>query len=123
MAKLQYYDILLKPLMTEKSMKFMEHGLEDDQQKRLDANKDPGTDKGTQPAYSFYVHPEATKTQVKDAVEKLFEGTKVDKVNTMSCHPKKRQRRGYSPGATVRRKKAIVTLKPGSKEIEIFQGI
>jgi len=123
MANLQYYDILLKPLMTEKSMKFMEHGLDDEQQKRLDAGRDPGTDKNTRPAYSFYVHIDATKTQVKDAVEKLFPGTKVDKVNTMNCHPKKRQRRGFAPGSTVKRKKAIVTLAPGSKEIEVFQGM
>jgi large subunit ribosomal protein L23 len=110
MANLQYYDILLKPLMTEKSMRYMESGSD-------------AKDQSPQPAYSFYVHPEATKTQVKDAVEKLFAGTKVAKVNTMNCHPKKRQRRGFAPGATVKRKKAVVILAPGSKEIEVFQGI
>jgi len=123
MAKLQYYDVLLKPLMTEKSMRFMEHGIEEEQQRKLDAGKDPGTDKGTSPVYSFYIHPEATKTQVKDAIEKLFAGTKVASVNTMNCHPKKRHRRGFAPGSTVKRKKAIVTLAPGSKEIEVFQGM
>jgi large subunit ribosomal protein L23 len=123
MANLQYYDILLKPLMTEKSMAFMEHGLDDDKQKKLDAGKDPGTDKNVRPAYSFYVHPDATKTQIKDAVEKLFTGTKVGAVNTMTCKPKRKQRRGFAPGATVKRKKAIVTLAPGSKEIEVFQGM
>lgn len=100
MAELKYYDVILKPIMTEKSMNMMED-------KR----------------YTFYVHPEATKVQIREAVEKMFEGTKVDSVNTMLTHPKKRQRRGYLPGETVRRKKAIVTLMPGSKEIEIFQGI
>jgi large subunit ribosomal protein L23 len=110
MANLQYYDILLKPLMTEKSMRFMEADSE-------------AKDQGTRPVYSFYVHPDATKTQVKDAVEKLFAGTKVEKVNTMTCHPKKRQRRGFSPGSTVKRKKAIVLLAAGSKEIEVFQGM
>jgi large subunit ribosomal protein L23 len=124
MAKLEYYDILLKPLMTEKSMRFMELGLgDDDKEKRLKDGKDPGTDKNMSPAYSFYVHPAATKTQVKDAVEKLFAGTKVERVNTMTVQPKKRHRRGFAPGATVKRKKAIVTLAPGSKEIEVFQGI
>lgn len=110
MAKLEYYDILLKPLMTEKSMRLME-------------SDSDAKDQGKQAAYSFYVHPDATKIQVKDAVEKLFEGTKVAKVNTMNAHPKKRQRRGFAPGSTVKRKKAIVMLAPGSKEIEVFQGI
>jgi large subunit ribosomal protein L23 len=100
MADIKYYDILLKPLMTEKSMNLMEGQ-----------------------RYTFYVHPTATKVQIKEAVEKMFEGTKVASVNTMVSHPKKRQRRGYLPGKTVIRKKAIVTLLPGSKEIEIFQGI
>jgi len=100
MADLQYYDIIQKPLMTEKSMEMLEN------------NK-----------YSFYVHPKATKSQIKEAVEKLFAGTKVESVNTMMTHPKKRQRRGYLPGKTVERKKAIVKLTPGSSQIEYFEGI
>ncbi len=100
MAEVMYYDVILKPLMTEKSMSLME-----DQR------------------YTFFVHPDATKTQIKEAVEKMFAGTRVASVNTMRTHPKKRQRRGFKPGKTVERKKAIVKLAPGSKEIEIFQGI
>jgi large subunit ribosomal protein L23 len=100
MADIKYYEVIQKPLMTEKSMSMMED-------KR----------------YTFFVHPEATKTQIKEAVERMFEGTKVKTVNTLINHPKKRQRRGYLPGHTVKRKKAIVTLTVGSKEIEIFQGI
>jgi len=100
MANLQYYDIIQKPLMTEKSMNLLENN-----------------------TYSFYVHPKATKTQIKEAVEKLFAGTKVERVNTMMTHPKKRQRRGFLPGKTVQRKKAIVKLTPGSSQIEYFEGI
>ena len=100
MADLQYYDIIQKPLMTEKSMALLESN-----------------------TYSFYVHPKATKTQIKEAVEKLFAGTKVARVNTMMTHPKKRQRRGFLPGKTVIRKKAIVTLTEGSSQIEYFEGI
>ena len=100
MADIKYYDIIEKPLMTEKSMRMMES-------KR----------------YAFFVHPSATKTQIKEAVEKMFAGTKVESVNTMRSHPKKRQRRGFLPGRSVERKKAIVTLTSGSKEIEIFEGI
>jgi large subunit ribosomal protein L23 len=84
MAKLQYYDVLLKPLMTEKSMRYMEAGSD-------------AKDQGNAPVYSFYVHPEATKTQVKDAVEKLFNGTKVASVNTLNCHPKKTPAQGFCP--------------------------
>jgi len=102
MADLKYYDIILKPLMTEKSMTLLE-----DQ------------------CYAFYVHPSATKVQIKEAVEKLFVGTKVAKVNTLTTHPKKRHRRtsegGFRPGRTIKRKKALVTLSAGS--IELFEGI
>ena len=100
MADLKYYDIIEKPLMTEKSMTLTEEG-----------------------KYSFFVHPKATKTQIKEAVEKMFEGVKVGKVNTMLTHRKKRQRRGFAAGKTVRRKKAIVSLAPGSNEIELFPGL
>ena len=100
MADLKYYDIIDKPLMTEKSMSLTEEG-----------------------KYSFYVHPKATKTQIKEAVEKMFEGVKVKSVNTMLSTPKVRQRRGYAPGKTVKRKKAIVALAPGSREIELFPGL
>jgi len=102
MADLKYYDIILKPLMTEKSMSLLE-----------------------EQCYAFYVHPKATKTQIKEAVEKLFAGTKVAKVNTLSTHPKKRHRRsqeqGFKPGRTVNRKKALVKLSTGT--IELFEGI
>ena len=118
MADLKYYDIIQKPLMTEKSMRFVESGRE------LNHDNEPmRTDKGEAPVYMFYVHPKATKGQIKEAVEKLFAGTKVEKVNTMTTHPKKRQRRGYKPGQTVTRKKAIVKLTPGSSQIEYFEGI
>ena len=56
MANVQYYDVILKPVITEKSMNAM------------------GDKK-----YTFFVHPEATKTQIKEAVEKMFEGTNAEK--------------------------------------------
>ena len=99
MANVQYYDVILKPVITEKSMNAM------------------GDKK-----YTFFVHPEATKTQIKEAVEKMFEGTKVKRVNTMNLDGKTR-RRGMTVGKTAKTKKAIVTLTEDSKEIEIFQGL
>ena len=72
--------------------------------------------------YTFYVHTEATKTQIKEAVEKMFEGTKVAGVNTMNLEGKTK-RRGRTTGKTAKRKKAIVQLTEDSKDIEIFQGL
>ena len=100
MADIKYYDVIIKPVMTEKSMHMTENR-----------------------QYTFFVHPEATKIQIREAVERMFGGTEVDSVNTMYTHPKKRHRRGYMPGKTTRKKKAIVTLTPRSKEIELFQGL
>lgn len=99
MASLKYYDVILKPVITEKSMSGM-------------AMKE----------YTFLVHPEANKSQIKEAVEKMFEGTKVKRVNTMNC-PGKKKRRGNVVGTTARTKKAIVKLTEDSKDIEIYAGL
>ena len=76
----------------------------------------------TEKKYTFYVHTDATKVQVKEAVEKMFEGAKVAKVNTMNLDGKNR-RRGYVTGKTAKRKKAIVQLTEDSADIEIFAGL
>jgi len=76
-----------------------------------------------QKKYSFYVHVKATKTQVKEAVEKMFDGVKVKQVSTMITHPKNRRRQGYKAGKTVTRKKAIVALTEDSKEIDLYPGL
>jgi len=59
---------------------------------------------------------------IKEAVEKMFEGTKVASVNTMNIDGKKR-RRGMVVGKTAKTKKAIVQLTEDSKDIEIFAGL
>ncbi len=99
MANIQYYDVIIRPVVTEKSMALM-------------ADK----------KYTFLVHPDANKTMIKEAVEKMFEGTKVLKVNTMNL-PGKKRRRGNTVGYTSKSKKAIVKLTPDSKDIEIFSGL
>ncbi|MDE6626246.1 MAG: 50S ribosomal protein L23 [Lachnospiraceae bacterium] len=99
MADIKYYDVIQKPIITEKSMDAM-------------ADK----------KYTFQVHPEANKIMIKDAVEKMFEGTKVAKVNTMNLKGKKK-RRGMVYGRTAKSKKAIVQLTEDSKDIEIFEGL
>ena len=72
--------------------------------------------------YTFSVNPDATKNQIKEAVEKMFAGTKVEKVNTINCDGKTR-RRGMTSGKTAAVKKAIVQLTADSADIEIFQGL
>ena len=99
MANIQYYDVILKPVVTEKSMELM------------------GEKK-----YTFLVHTEATKSQVKEAVEKMFAGTKVKSVNTMNLDGKNK-RRGMTIGKTAKTKKAIVQLTEESADIEIFEGL
>lgn len=99
MADIRYYDVILKPIVTEKSMNAM------------------GEKK-----YTFMVHPEANKSQIKEAVEKMFKGTKVKSVNTMNMDGKNK-RRGMVVGKTAKSKKAIVALTEDSKDIEIFEGL
>lgn len=99
MADIKYYDVILKPVITEKSMAGM------------------GEKK-----YTFLVHTDANKSMIKEAVEKMFDGAKVKKVNTMNCEGKKK-RRGMVVGKTAKTKKAIVTLTEDSKDIEIFTGL
>ncbi len=72
--------------------------------------------------YDIILQPVVTEIQIKQAVEKMFEWVKVDSVNTMNLTGKTK-RRGYTFGKTNNRKKAIVTLKEDSKDIEIFQGM
>ena len=99
MANIQYYDVILKPVVTEKTMALM-------------ADK----------KYTFLVHTEANKTQIKEAVEKMFDGVKVASVKTMNCEGKKK-RRGMVVGKTAKTKKAIVQLTEESADIEIFTGL
>ena len=73
----------------------------------------------TQNRYTFKVHQDAHKTQVRQAVEQLFDVTVVA-VNIVKVQPKPK-RRGLTKGERQGWKKAIVQLKPGDS-IEIFQG-
>ena len=86
MANVQYYDVILKPVVTEKSMAAM-----------------------AEKKYTFLVHPEANKTMIKEAVERMFEGTKVANVNTMNLDGKKK-RRGMVVGKTAKTKKFVEVM-------------
>jgi large subunit ribosomal protein L23 len=89
------YNVIVRPLITEQGMHF--------------ANI-----KG---AYSFAVNRRANKTEIKNAVERVY-GVKVDKVRTAN-HRGKRRRRGRTSGTTSSWKKAVVVLKP-DYHIDLF---
>ena len=99
MADIKYYDVILRPAITEKSMNQM-----------------------AEKKYTFYVHPEANKSMIKEAVEKMFSGVKVASVNTINLDGKKKTR-GRIVGTTAKTKKAIVQLTADSADIEIFAGL
>ena len=88
-------DIIVRPIVSEKSYGLLESG-----------------------SYTFEVHPDANKTQVKIAVEKIFEGVKVISVNTLNRQGKrKRTRSGFGQRKGIKR--AIVTLREGDR-IDVF---
>ena len=93
------YDIIKKPVLTEKSYADM-------------ADK----------KFTFQVAIGANKTEIKNAIEEIFEGVKVESVNTMRTIGKMK-RQGRTQGRTAEIKKAIVTLKKDSKGIEFFEGM
>ena len=92
------YDVILKPVISEASM-----------------------DMAAEKKYTFKVARDASKTEVKNAVEEIF-GVEVKKVNIMNVNGKKK-RVGRYLGTTAAYKKAIVTLTDGSKEIEFFSSL
>ena len=86
-----YRDIIKAPVITEKSANIASN----------------------ERTYVFKVDVKANKSQIKDAIEKIF-NVKVEKVNTVNVHPKKKRVGRYS-GMTNKYKKAIVTLVNGNK--------
>ena len=91
-------DIIIKPIITERSMDALQTG-----------------------KYTFKVDRNANKIEIAEAIEKLFD-VKVAKVNTMNCNGRTK-RVGRFVGKTADWKKAIVTLKEDSKTIEFFDGM
>jgi large subunit ribosomal protein L23 len=92
------HDIIIKPIITEESMDDMAYG-----------------------KYAFKVDRRANKSEIKKAVESIF-NVNVDKVNTMNMLGKEK-RMGVHVGRRPSWKKAIVTLTEDSKRIEFFEGM
>lgn len=91
-------DIIKRPVITERSADLM-----------------------AEKKYTFEVNPKANKTEIKDAVETIFD-VKVEKVSTMN-YKGKFKRMGRYGGYRSDRKKAIVKLSADSKELEFFEGV
>ena len=94
----RYYEIIRRPIITEESVDQMEE------------NK-----------YTFEVSKGANKTEIKKAIEHIFD-VKVEKVYTQNRRGKIK-RQGATSGRRPNWKKAIVKLAPGSKSIEFFEGM
>lgn len=94
---MEFSEVILRPVITEQSMY------------DIDDRK-----------YTFEVDRRANKNLIKQAVEAMFEGVKVDKVNTINVKPKQK-RMGRYTGFSRRYKKAIITLKEDSANIELFE--
>ncbi len=92
------HDIIIKPLVTEQSMDGM-----------------------AERKYAFKVDRNANKTEIKKAIEKIFD-VKVEKTNTLNMTGKVK-RMGKNEGKRANWKKAIITLSEDSKEIEFFEGM
>ena len=92
------FDIIKRPIITEKSLDITE-----------------------EKKYTFEVDKNATKPEIKKAIEEIF-GVDVESVNTMNMYGKLK-RQGVSQGRRPAWKKAIVKLKEDSKDIEFFEGM
>lgn len=93
------YDVIVKPIITEQSMEATE-----------------------EKKYVFQVAVDATKIDIKRAVEQIF-GVKVEKVNTINMQGKEKRQGAYPAGRRASWKKAMVKLTSDSKSIEFFEGM
>jgi large subunit ribosomal protein L23 len=92
-------DVIIRPVVSEKSYGLLDDGV-----------------------YTFVVAPGASKPEIRDAVQAIWPGVKVDKVNTLNRKGKKRRnRRSPTFGSRPDTKRAIVTLAEGSDQIDLFE--
>lgn len=91
-------DVIIRPVVSEKSYALLDENV-----------------------YTFVVHPDASKPEIRDAIHAIWPGVKVLKVNTLNRKGKKiRNRRNFTYGERADQKRAIVTLADGS--IDLFEG-
>ena len=96
-------DILIQPMVTEKLTRLMEEG-----------------------HYAFRVRQDANKLEIRNAIESRYPGVQVKEVRTMIVRGKRRSqftKKGKVQGRTSSYKKAFITLKPGSDQIDFFEEV
>ena len=92
-------DVIIRPVVSEKSYGLLDTGV-----------------------YTFIVAPSASKPEIRDAVQAIWPGVKVKKVNTLNRKGKKRRnRRSPTFGSRPDTKRAIVTLSEGGDQIDLFE--
>ncbi|MFZ4517181.1 MAG: 50S ribosomal protein L23 [Microthrixaceae bacterium] len=92
-------DVILRPVVSEKSYGLLDQGV-----------------------YTFVVHPDASKPEIRDAVEAIWPGVKVSSVNTLNRKGKtRRNRRNGTLGKRSDAKRALVTLSPEGQQIDLFE--
>ena len=96
-------NILIRPFVTEKMSRLMEDG-----------------------HYAFVVDQEANKVEIRKAVEQRYPGVKIKEIRTLIVRGKRRRqfsKRGVVEGRKASYKRAIVTLEPGSEQIDFFENV
>ena len=92
-------DVIIRPVVSEKSYGLLDDGV-----------------------YTFIVHPDSSKPEIRDAVQAIWPGVKVAKVNTLNRKgKKKRNRKSPTFGSRADTKRAVVTLIEGSDQIDLFE--
>ncbi|MFV1985954.1 MAG: 50S ribosomal protein L23 [Gemmatimonadota bacterium] len=110
-------EVILRPIFTEKSAGALQYEGTDAGGRRLEKLRDRGVE--PRPKYTFAVAPNATKIEIRQAFEQLFEGSRVTSVRTMNVRGKKK-RMGRTTGRRPHWKKAIVEVAGGA--IDLVEG-
>lgn len=105
-SKLNVWDVLKSPIITEKSVLLKEQSSDDEEQGQV---------------LTFRVAPKASKDDIRDAIEEIF-GVKVAKIRTMN-RKGKMKRQGRFEGRRAAWKKAYITLKPGEPHVDYAEAI
>jgi large subunit ribosomal protein L23 len=110
-------EVILRPIFTEKSAGALQYEGTDAGGRRLEKIRERGIE--ARPKYTFAVAPDATKIEIRQAFEKMFEGSRVTSVRTMNVRGKKK-RMGRTMGRRPHWKKAIVEVADGA--IDLVEG-
>lgn len=109
------HEVLIRPVITEKTSSLQDEGTDAAVSESVRGRSGP------RPKYTFEVAPDATKVEIREAVERMFE-VQVKSVRTMNVPGKKRRVGRHPVGRRPHWKKAIVEVAPG-QTIDVFEGV